>query len=80
MHGDDICPAAAGVAVLAVAIVVREEYELLQFARLQQQFKPGRADVAVVLGVFVAPGVVAEAAERHYETDQRNRVAADLVI
>jgi hypothetical protein len=59
-------------------VVLREEHDPLELGKLHEQLEGRGADVAVVLGALVAPGVVTETPERHGQADERHGVVAQL--
>jgi hypothetical protein len=53
--GQHAGPSEAQVSLVLVLVVMHMNHHLLQFTRLEQDFKRGKAQVAVVLGSLVAP-------------------------
>jgi hypothetical protein len=69
--GKRISPAAARVATHHVRVVMPEKHDLLELAELEQQLDAGGPDVAVLLGLLVAPRVVGERRQCDAQADQR---------
>src|SRR6185437_2813896 len=62
-----------------VTVILRQVDNVLEFGKAVEQLEGGGARIAVVLGALIAPGVVAEAGERHDQADEGDRVLTQLL-